>query len=324
MSRHQNYNEDWKNETLLKFPKIESYLKSNNQHEHKMRGNLLKDIRIKEEKEFQERVKAIDAKMNVNVILKYDTKYKSLIRNRKPISTFLAPNIVHRIVHNVNLNKHFPLHDYSKDNFGQKSLLWFPDAKHSCDRFKRLEKSFDDYRYKQAFDAIDREVKRMQEEALEKQREAEAEAARAAEEAARVPEKPTEKADKTWAGKGHFKVSFFALNVYVFVNLYFFKEIEASLALNEEESGGQVQEENKPKPKSRLTPIEDEEVEDPTELLADLKTAEEMFQRQLTRENSLLKPKKAEIQSDYVKNREQSNASNADSVKSIKLVGYDD
>lgn len=94
---------------------------------------------------------------------------------------------------------------------------------------------------------------------------------------------------------------------------------------NEEHSGeSQVSEDaTKPKPKSRLSPIQSlADVEDPTDLLTELKAGEQIFQRQLTRENSLLKPKQQEIQSDYVKKREVSNVSNG-SVESLKLVGYD-
>lgn len=167
MNRHQtrNFNEDWNNETLFKFPKIETYLKSNNSNQHQMRGSLLNDIRKKEEREFNEKVRVVDAKMNISAILKYDKKYTSYIRNRKPISTFLAPTIINRIVHNVKATKRNPFYDYSSDNFGKKSLPLFQTTGHACQRFKRLEKSFEDFNYKRTFEAIDEKIRMKKEEA---------------------------------------------------------------------------------------------------------------------------------------------------------------
>ena len=183
---------DWKDESLMKFPKIDLTLKAESGRNVKARGSILNEIKRKQQVDFTERIAAIDRKINMNYLLKSNSSYMSLTRNRLPISTFFEKSMVNKIMKNVSKNSKIPNYDYSTgkynytqtflfyrlpeyhaafrilkkkilknlfflntDNFARKSLESFKsDSSNGCKRYRYNLNKFEDNNYKSIFSSL--------------------------------------------------------------------------------------------------------------------------------------------------------------------------
>lgn len=110
------FSDDWKDDSLLKFPKIENSIKEGSNRHAKIHNCLLNDIKLRQQADLNKRIASFDRNINLHILLKSNQKYMSLKRNKKSISTFLDKSMVNKIVKNVSRTSKILNYDYSKGN----------------------------------------------------------------------------------------------------------------------------------------------------------------------------------------------------------------
>ncbi len=110
------YDEDWKDEALTKFPRIEMDIKTLSKSHVNIQNSLLNDIRRKENAEFNKRIAAIDRQINMKYLMNTNYKYLSLVRSRKPVSTFFEKSMISKIMNNVKKIRKIKDYDFTTGN----------------------------------------------------------------------------------------------------------------------------------------------------------------------------------------------------------------
>ena len=151
--RNNIFNEDWKDEGLLKFPKIEQQITATHKKHGEIQNQLLNQIKVREQRLIQEKIDKMDSKINIKSILQRDAVYKSLKNNKKPLSTFLDRSLVNRILFSVAKHKNNP--NFNSQNFARKvSETCLLHTNRRCKRCKKQEEYFDNFELKKIYASI--------------------------------------------------------------------------------------------------------------------------------------------------------------------------
>lgn len=154
IKKNKQFDEDWYESSLTKFPKIKSALTNRSQKQSKIHEQLIRDTTIRQQIDLEKTIQTFDKSMDVNYHLKRNPNYTNSKRNLKPISSFFERSIVNRIVMNVSKNNKKISHDYNNDGFAQNLVNATPKANHDCKRYKKNCQSFDNNEFDRIFFSI--------------------------------------------------------------------------------------------------------------------------------------------------------------------------
>ncbi len=116
VKRNTKYDENWMDETLTKFPKIDINTKSVSQRHATIHKGILNDIRLRKQTEFNEKVNSIDRKINMKYLMRSNHDIVNMTRSKKPISKFLDKSIIGKIMTNVKQIRKLKDYDYYSGN----------------------------------------------------------------------------------------------------------------------------------------------------------------------------------------------------------------
>lgn len=88
------------NDEILKFPRIETYLKNEVIRQKNLYGSLVNDVKVRKQIDTDKKMKQFDREINLNRMLNRNPRYRGIGRNKPPLSNFLEPILVANIRHN--------------------------------------------------------------------------------------------------------------------------------------------------------------------------------------------------------------------------------
>ena len=127
------------NEDILKFPRIENYLKNEVIRQRDLLGSLVRDVKVRNQIDTDKKMKDFDREINLNRILNRNAKYRGIGRNKPPLSNFLEPILVANIRHN-------PTKILSKITIDKLSR-----TTKRCPKFIRHMREYDDNEFRRVY-----------------------------------------------------------------------------------------------------------------------------------------------------------------------------
>lgn len=124
---------------ILKFPRIQSYLRNEVVRQKNLYGSLVNDVKARKQIDTDQKIKHYDREINLNRVLNRNAKYRGIGRNKPPLSNFLEPILVASIRHN-------PTKSISKITIEKLSRSRKP-----CPKYIKRMREFDENEFRRVF-----------------------------------------------------------------------------------------------------------------------------------------------------------------------------